>query len=166
MTLIFGVFVLLIGFRMLTAKPVETSEWSPEQIRKCFILGLPLGVLSGILGVAGGGVMIPLMVLVLKFTMHQAVATSMLVMVFNSAGGALSFMVNGIGVEGLPPFSTGYINWLHWLLLAGCSIPMAVVGARTAHRLPAKRVRQIFVLVMFYIGLKMAGFLDWISLLG
>jgi len=62
-----------------------------------------------------------------------------------------------LGVQGLPPYSTGYLNWLQWIILAGCSVPMAIVGARAAHRLPAKQLKYIFIGVMFYMGLKMIG---------
>jgi hypothetical protein len=41
---------------------------------------------------------------------------------------------------------------------------MAAVGARAAHRLPAERIKKLFVVVMFYIGLKMAGFFAWLNL--
>jgi len=63
------------------------------------------------------------MIFVLKFTIHQAVATSMVTMILSAAGGSFSFLVNGLGVEGLPPYSTGYLNWLQWVLLSACSIP-------------------------------------------
>ncbi len=164
MTLILGGFIIFVGIRMLTSKSLKTHERSAKDIKMCAIWGLPLGILCGVMGVAGGGVMVPLMVIALKFTIHQAVATSMLVMVFNSAGGAFSFLVNGLGIEGLPPYSTGYVNWLQWVLLAGCSIPMAIVGAKAAHRLPAERIKKLFVIAMFYIGLKMTGAFAWLNL--
>lgn len=164
MTLILGVFIIFVSIRMLTATSIKTHERTAKDIKICALWGLPLGILCGIMGVAGGGIMIPLMVIILKFTIHQAVATSMLVMVFNSAGGAVSFLINGLGLEGLPPYSTGYVNWLQWVLLAGFSIPMAAVGARAAHRLPAEGIKRLFVVVMFYIGLKMAGFFAWLNL--
>ncbi|MBW1714167.1 MAG: sulfite exporter TauE/SafE family protein, partial [Deltaproteobacteria bacterium] len=126
--------------------------------------GVPLGIVSGIIGIGGGVLMIPIMVFALKFKMHQAVGTSTALMIFTAIGGALSFLVNGLGVDGLPPYSTGYLNWLQWILLAGCSVPMAVVGARAAHHLPAKQLKYIFIAVMFYMGLKMVGVFTWLHL--
>ena len=73
-------------------------------------------------------------------------------------------MINGLGVSGLPPYSTGYVNWLQWILLVGCSIPMAIVGAKVAHLLPAKQLKYIFIAVMFYMGLKMIGVFSWLNL--
>ena len=59
--------------------------------------------------------------------------------------------------SGLPAYSTGYINWIAFISLAATSIAMAQVGARTAHKLPAKWLRMIFIAVMVYMGLKMIG---------
>ena len=74
------------------------------------------------------------------------------------------YWVNGLSVVGLPPYSTGYLNWYQWIILAGVSIPWAVVGANTAHLLPAKQLKYIFIAVMFYMGLKMCGVFAWLNL--
>jgi hypothetical protein len=96
--------------------------------------------------------------------MHQAVGTSTALMMFAAIGGVAAYILNGLGIAGLPPYSTGYVNWLQWILLAGCSIPMAFVGARAAHLLPAKQLRYLFIIVMFYMGLKMCGVFAWLNL--
>ncbi len=74
------------------------------------------------------------------------------------AGGLL-----GLGVSNLPAYSVGYVNLLSWTLLAVTSVGMAQVGAITAHKLPAKQLRYIFIAVMFYMGLKMLGVFDWLG---
>ena len=157
LTVAFGLAVILGGIRMLTAKPPSITDEPSENIWACIFWGIPLGIVSGIIGIGGGVLIIPVMVFFLKFKMHQAVGTSTALMIFTAIGGGLSFLFNGLGVEGLPPWSTGYVNWLQWLLLAGCSIPMAVIGARTAHLLPGRQLKYLFVVVMFYMGLKMTG---------
>ena len=164
MTLILGIFVIFVGFKMLVSPPAPNITLKIQNnITRCLWLGIPLGTLCGILGMAGGAIMVPLMMFVLKVSIHQAIATSMLVMVFSAAGGAVSFIVNGLGVEGLPAYSTGYINWLQWLCLAGCSIPMAAVGARAAHKLPSRQIKIVFVAIMLLIGLKISGIFELIS---
>lgn len=164
LTTAFGVVVILGGIRMLTAKPPKITD-EPSNNTMAFVLwGIPLGILSGIIGIGGGVIMIPIMVYALKFKMHQAVGTSTALMIFMAIGGSISYMINGLGVQGLPPYSTGYVNWLQWILLVGCSIPMAVVGAKVAHLLPAKQLKYIFIAVMFYMGLKMIGVFSWLKL--
>ncbi|MCK4398492.1 MAG: sulfite exporter TauE/SafE family protein, partial [Methanophagales archaeon] len=64
----------------------------------------------------------------------------------------------------LPPYSIGYVNLLAWACLAMTSIPIALIGARTAHKLPATQLRYIFIVVMFYVALKMIGVFEWLGL--
>ncbi len=164
LTVAFGVAVILGALRMLTARPPQIIEEPSESLAAYILWGFPLGIISGIIGIGGGVLMVPIMVFFLKFKMHQAVGTSTALMIFTAIGGSLSFLINGLGVQGLPAYSTGYLNWLQWILLAGCSVPMAIVGAKTAHRLPAKQLKYIFILVMFYMGLKMIGLFSWLNL--
>ena len=164
LTVAFGIAVILGALRMLTAKPPQITEEPSDSIAAFILWGIPLGIVSGIIGIGGGVLMIPIMVFFLKFKMHQAVGTSTSLMIFTAVGGSVSFLINGLGVQGLPPYSTGYLNWLQWILLAGCSIPLAIVGAKTAHLLPAKQLKYIFIAVMFYMGLKMIGVFAWLCL--
>lgn len=164
LTVAFGIAVILGALRMLTAKPPQITDEPSDSIAAFILWGIPLGIVSGIIGIGGGVLMIPIMVFFLKFKMHQAVGTSTALMIFTAIGGSISFLVNGLGVQGLPPYSTGYLNWLQWVLLAGCSIPMAIIGARVAHLLPAKQLKYIFIVVMFYMGLKMIGVFSWLKL--
>jgi len=103
------------------------------------------------------------MVLALKFKMHNAVATSLAVMIFTTTGGVIGYIVNGLGVPGLPPYSIGYVNLTSWFLLALTSVGMAQVGAVVAHRLRGRQIEYIFVAVMFYMGLKMIGVFEWLG---
>jgi len=164
LTTAFGIAVVLGALRMLTAKPPQITDEPSDSIAAFILWGIPLGIVSGIIGIGGGVLMIPIMVFFLRFKMHQAVGTSTALMIFTATGGALSYLMNGLGVQGLPPYSTGYLNWLQWILLAGCSIPMAIAGAKAAHRLPAKQLKYIFIVVMFYMGLKMIGVFAWLHL--
>ena len=104
--------------------------------------------------------MVPIMAVALKFKMHRAVGTSTGLMMFTSTAGALGYILNGMGVSGLPAYSIGYFNLPVWICLAATSVGMAQVGARVAHRLTARILRIIFVVVMFYMGLKMIGVFD------
>lgn len=164
LTTAFGIAVILGGIRMLTAKPPKITDEPSDSLTAFILWGIPLGIVSGIIGIGGGVLMIPIMVYFLKFRMHQAVGTSTALMIFTAFGGSLSFLINGLGIQGLPPYSTGYLNWLQWVLLSASSVPLAIVGAKTAHLLPAKQLKYIFIAVMFYMGLKMTGVFAWLHL--
>jgi len=159
----FGVINIFSGIRMFTARQPKVA---PEPVDNPWLLAawaVPIGLLSGILGIGGAIVMIPIMVIALKFKMHTAIATSLGVMIFTSIGGVIGYIINGIGVADLPPYSIGYVNLTSWFLLVVPSAAMAQVGAIAAHKLPARQLKYIFIIVMFYMGLKMIGVFDWLG---
>jgi len=160
----FGAVILAGGIRMLTARPPRVEEEPKDSVWLWVAWGIPIGIVTGIIGIGGGVLMVPIMALALKFKMHNAVATSTAMMVFTSIGGVAGYIVNGLGISGLPPYSIGYVNLPSWFLLAVTSVGMAQVGVITAHKLPAKQLRWIFVAVMFYMGLKMIGVFSWLHL--
>ena len=162
--IIFGIAIIAGGIRMLTAKPPKIEEHPPENLLPYVLWGLPLGFFCGLIGIGGGVVMVPVMVVALKFKMHKAVGTSTAMMIFTSIGGIISYVVNGLGVSGLPEYSVGYVNLLQWICLAGTSVPMAQIGVKVAHKLPAKQLKYVFIAVMFYMGLKMIGVFNWLHL--
>jgi uncharacterized membrane protein YfcA len=159
----FGAIVLLSAIRMLTAHEPKIEAEIRENPWLWAAWATPVGFISGILGIGGGILMIPVLALALRFRMHNAVATSLAVMLFTSTGGVIGYIINGLGVAGLPDYSIGYINLPSWFLLAITSVGTAQVGAITAHKLPARQLKYIFIIVMFYIGLKMLGVFDWLG---
>ena len=160
----FGLAILGGAVRMLTAKPLKIEKEPVNNILTYIFWGFPLGIISGIIGIGGGVLMVPVMVIAMRFKMHQAVGTSTALMIFTSIGGISSYIVNGLNTSGLPAYSLGYVNLLQWILLAGTSVPMAQAGVRVAHRLPAKQWRYVFIAVMAYMGLKMIGVFSWLHL--
>ena len=66
-------------------------------------MGITLGFACGLIGIGGGVLMVPVMATILKFKMHSAVGTSTAMMIFTSIGGAISYMLDGLNVSGLPP---------------------------------------------------------------
>lgn len=118
----FGLAILAGAIRMFTAKPPKIEKKPIDNNLVYILWGFPLGIVSGIIGIGGGVLMVPVMVLAMRFKMHQSVGTSTALMMFTSIGGILSYTVNGLNVSGLPPYSVGYVNILQWILLAGTSL--------------------------------------------
>jgi len=164
LTTLFGLVILLSAIRMLTAKPPSVEAKPVDDVVTFLIWGIPLGLLSGIIGIGGGVLLIPVMVLAMHFKMHTAVGTSTALMIFTALGGTIAYIINGWGVSGLPAYSLGYVNLLQWALLAIPSIAMAQVGVRVAHKLPAKQLKYVFIAVMIYMGLKMMGVFTFLGL--
>ncbi len=161
--IVFSVVVLASGVRMLISKPMESEQAPRDNPWLWAAWAIPIGVVTGMTGLGGGVVAVPVMVLALKFKLRNAIATSLAMIIFTSTGGAIGYIVNGLGVPNLPAYSIGYVNLKAWFLLAVTSIGMAQVGAMTAHRLPTKQLRWIFIVVQFYVALRMMGVFEWLG---
>jgi len=156
----FGGLVLAIAVWMgLGLMPNLTRNGAEprENFKLGAACGFIVGVVTGLTGLGGGVLIVPILVLALNFSMHVAVGTSVASIILTSLGGIVGYIANGLGVAGLPPYSIGYLNLPVWLCLAVTSTPLAPLGARAAHVLPAKPLRYIFVAYMVYVGLKMIG---------
>ncbi|MFQ6068359.1 MAG: sulfite exporter TauE/SafE family protein [Candidatus Bathyarchaeia archaeon] len=118
-------------------------------------LGLPLsflaGVSSGLLGIGGGALMVPILHFALSFPIHLAVATSVFIMVFTSISG-FAVAVYYERVE----FSYAFL--LIFGVIAG-----AQIGAYVSKHVSSKNLRRIFGLILVFVSLRMIlEFLVWI----
>jgi len=104
------------------------------------------GLFSGLTGVGGGAVMVPLMTGVLKMRQHAAHGTSLVVIVFAAAAGAATYTVR----DG--------VDWLLVGMLLTGSVAGAYSGARLVQRLPAMRLRQCFGLFLLAVGTRLVLF--------
>ena len=100
--------------------------------------GLIAGFSSGLLGIGGGVVMVPILVTVGKMPMHKAVATSMFIMIFTSIAGAGVKLTNGQVHPDLAIF-----------LVIGIIIG-AQVGARLVQRVNTIALQRIFGVMMIF----------------
>ena len=156
----FGGLVLAVALWMGLGMVPKLTRQTGKPREKFWIVGacgFPIGMITGLTGLGGGALIVPMLVLALNFPMHIAIGTSVASIIFASLGGIVGYIVNGLGVSGLLPHSLGYVNLPIWLCLAATSVPLAQLGARAAHALPAKPLRYTFIVFMVYAGLKMIG---------
>jgi uncharacterized membrane protein YfcA len=106
-------------------------------------IGLVTGVLSGLLGIGGGLVMVPAMVLVLGLSQHLAQGTSLFVIVPTAAAGSVTHLRLG----NIRPAVAG------WLAIGG--IAGAVAGAMLALLVPDQALRILFAVFLLYTGGRM-----------
>jgi uncharacterized membrane protein YfcA len=161
----FGGLVLAIALWMglgMVPRLRRGDEEPRENLWLVAACGFPVGIVSGLTGIGGGVLIVAVLVLALSFPVHTAVGTSVAAIILGSLGGIVGYIVNGLGVPGLLPYSIGYVNVPIWLCLAATSIPVAQLGARAAHALPAKPLMYIFIAFMVYAGLEMIGIFHWI----
>jgi uncharacterized protein len=152
---LFGVLMVLAGLRMFFSHASMGETRAQESPYVFIICGFVFGLVSGLFGIGGGIVMVPVMTALLGIPIRQAIGTSTAFMVFSSASGILSYIVNGWDVAGLPPYSFGYVNIAFWCVLAAVSVPLAQLGVRAAHTTPPEKIRLLFVILMVGVGITM-----------
>ncbi len=114
------------------------------------LVGGVIGFLSTLMGI-GGGVLSNTFMTVYGRPIHQAVATAAGVGILIAIPGALGYMLVGQGVEGLPPFSIGYVNLLGVAIVMPLSLLMAPLGVSIAHALSKRQLEVgfgVFLLLM------------------
>ncbi|KPB00988.1 membrane protein [Ahrensia marina] len=112
--------------------------------------GVVIGLLSMLMGI-GGGVLNNTFMTLYGRSIHQAVATSAGTGVLISVPGLFGAIWAGWGEAGLPPFSTGYVNWIGVFLIIPITLYMAPFGANVAHRLKKRHLEigfGIFLLIV------------------
>lgn len=156
---IFGVVLLFIGvYNILTQNKTENKSLIPFNIISMIIIGMGVGILSGLLGIGGGIFLTLFLTALLGFSMVEAIGISSMYISLTAIGGTLSYIATGWGLNTMP-YSLGYVSLIDFIVIVIFSVPLANIGAKLSHKLPEKRLKQIFSIVLFYIGFKMLGIL-------
>lgn len=157
--IIFGLLLLFIAFNNIANINKEREEAKiPFNLISTGIIGLLVGFSSGLLGVGGGIFLIAILTALLGFSLIEAIGTSSIFICLTAIGGFLSYVVSGWGVSTFP-YSIGYVSIINFLLIACFSVPMASLGAKMAHKVPQKKLKIIFSILVLYMALKMLGVL-------
>jgi uncharacterized membrane protein YfcA len=108
------------------------------------IIGLLAGTLSGLVGVGGGIIMIPLLIMLLGLTQHQAQGT------------ALFAMLPPIGIlAAMNYFKQGYVKWEYAVVIALTFVVGGYLGSKLSLSLPPQTVRRVFGVIMLIGGFKL-----------
>ena len=79
------IFIGVAGYFMIKNSPLDAKNHLPKnQNINVILIGLALGVIMGLLGAGGGFLIIPTLVLLMGFTMQEAVPTSLFIITVNS----------------------------------------------------------------------------------
>jgi uncharacterized membrane protein YfcA len=99
-------------------------------------IGLAAGFLSGLFGVGGGILIVPLLMLVTRFDPRVAAGTSLAAIVPTSLVGALTYGFNGD------------VNWIAGALLAAGAVVGAQVGSFLLDKLPLRAIQWGFIVFL------------------
>lgn len=153
--IIFGCLLLFIAVNNIVNINKEREEAKISfNLISTGIIGILVGFSSGLLGVGGGIFLIAILTALLGFSMIEAIGTSSIFISLTAIGGFLSYIVSGWGVSTFP-YSIGYVSIINFILIACFSVPMASIGAKFAHKVPQKKLKIIFSILVLYMALKM-----------
>jgi uncharacterized membrane protein YfcA len=87
--------------------------------------------------------------------LRRAIGTAAAVGLPIALAGTLGYVLQGLRAEDLPSLSLGYVYLPALVLVVATSMLAAPLGARIAHRLPVKRLRIIFALLLYALAVRM-----------
>jgi uncharacterized membrane protein YfcA len=154
-------YVLRTFFALLIIATAVRMIWHIQACSTCkprgstgiyLLIGFLIGIVSGLAGIGGGVLLVPVLVILLGYPMHTAVGTSSACLIFSSTGAVTAYVINGWGMAGLPPYSMGYVNLMTFAILAATTIPLARFGVRCAYRCSGRNLQILFAGVLIVIG--------------
>ncbi len=151
----FALFVFAVAVQMmLNIKPHPGRELPGKP--GMFAVGSGIGALSALVAIGGGALSVPFMSWC-NVKVHQAIGTAAAIGFPIAVGGAIGYILNGLGHgETLPAGSFGFVHLPATAWVATVSVLFAPLGARTAHRLPVATLKRIFAAILVLLAGKMA----------
>jgi uncharacterized membrane protein YfcA len=159
--IIFGVLLFPVALKMLFAKKKGKGDFASEiegfdlskvphqRLILALIGGFGGGTVSGLLGLGGGVVVVPVLTVLVGLPIHAAVATSMFTMIFTTTSGTI--------MNYFVLLATGQVEqiMLYGIILGIGMIIGAQIGPRIACKINAVQLKQIFGLVLVFPLVKM-----------
>ncbi|HET8726223.1 MAG TPA: sulfite exporter TauE/SafE family protein [Alphaproteobacteria bacterium] len=154
MTAIFATVALAAAANLtFTPENLRLTDRLPGQAVMAPI-GVCIGILSSLMGIGGGQISVPTMVLC-NYPVRRAVGTSSAIGLVIAVFGTAGFVVSGWGTEGLPPFSLGFVNVIGFLVLMPTTVLFAPIGARIAHTIPPIWLKRAFAAFLCVVALRL-----------
>ncbi len=143
---LFAVVMLLASYLMLRPIKLSDSEHGPRALWKIAGDGLVVGVITGLVGVGGGFLIVPALVLLGGLSMHQAVATSLVVIALKSFSGFYKYL-DVLGDQDLS------LDWPVLALVTVLGIAGSIAGSRLARRIHQDRLKRWFGYFLIVMGI-------------
>ncbi|MDX9773251.1 MAG: sulfite exporter TauE/SafE family protein [Bacteroidales bacterium] len=142
--LLFIGFLFFSGFMFLFHKKKEQKSYREDRPYVALsLIGMFAGLLSGLLGVGGGGIISPLM-LMLGFNPKKITAITAFVVPFSSFSGFLTYWV------------LGSVDWRLLIIASSAGITGATLGTIFMHKkLNPQTVKRILAIILLIMAVKL-----------
>ena len=149
---LFALLLLVTALRMIfSIQDVALLQLDGGQrVLAALVTGVVTGLVSGAMGVGGGIVMVPAMVILMGFEQVDAQGISLAVIVPTALSGAFQL------------FRMGHVDRRRALTIGVGGIAGGVAGAQVAQSLPAPVLRGIFAVFVLFSSPRMFGVQGWI----
>ncbi len=140
---ILGTVMLAAAVSMLRSAVRETAESgasAPAHPALMLAVGLGVGVLTGIIGIGGGFLIVPALVILGRVPMKAAVGTSLLVIALNSTSGYLGHL----GREVVP--------WDFVVRFTAVAVVGILAGTALVRHISTRQLKRAFALLLVVIG--------------
>ena len=108
------------------------------------LIGIVAGILGGLLGIGGGIIMIPAMVFLMGFSQHQAIGTS------------LAVMLPPIGLfAAMNYYKAGQVNLKYALIIAVAFMAGSWLSSKFALSIPESALKKVFSVLLVLLAIKM-----------
>ena len=158
--LAFGGFMLYVALqetRSMLAGRGDGSRGSPRDGRLALAgVGGATGFVSGLLGIGGGGVAVPLLRGACRLPLREAIAASAAVMLVSASAGAVAKNASFASIDAAGADRGLSASLTLAAILAPTGMAGAWVGASLTHRLNLPTIRIAFIALMTIGGVRMA----------
>lgn len=153
--LVFGVFLVAIALRMVFGQLPEDPRARVMPTWGRLASGLVIGAISAMVGIGGGILSVPLLVLAVGLPIHHAVGTAPSFGLVLSLVGTVTFVLHGLSEPLLPAGCLGYVALLPAAIIAVGTVSLAPVGAWLAHRLPRRALTLVFSVLLLFVSVRL-----------
>lgn len=151
---VFATVALIVAMDMILRKGRADPEPKGFSRPVWAAFGVFAGGVSAMMGIGGGTIGVPLLNF-LGYDIRRAVGTSSAIGFLIGLPGAVIYVLTGLGVEGLPPFSLGYVNLLAAVVLIPLTTSFSQLGVKLAHSIPRRALRLAFGAFLLITSIRM-----------
>lgn len=151
--LLFSLFLFSVAFKLYFHRsPRIKKEITVLNTFKKWSIGFFIGIVSGMLGLSGGVISVPVF-LRLGLSTHSAIATSSACVLLLAILGTITFTLTGLHASNLPLGSLGFVYWPAVVGISIGSVLFVPVGTKLGKRVAGNVLRRFFALFLFVLGI-------------